>query len=135
MKLLTPDLSSYPSLGAALRTANSKWANHLALIEADRDRENHRLTYSEFNSMALKLADSLQSSGFKPGQRGAILMSNQSKWLVSAYAIFYCGGILVPLDFKLTPSEHYSLLKHAKSKVLITEYPLWMGLNLSLIHI
>ena len=134
MKLLTPDLSSYPSLGAALRTANSKWANHLALIEADRDRENHRLTYSEFNSMALKLADSLQSSGFKPGQRGAILMSNQSKWLVSAYAIFYCGGILVPLDFKLTPSEHYSLLKHAKSKVLITEYPLWMGLNRSIEH-
>ena len=88
MKPFTLDLSSYSSLGEALRTANNKWANHIALIEADRDRENHRLTYSEFNSMALKLAKSLQSSGFKPGQRGAILMSNQSKWLVSAYAIF-----------------------------------------------
>ena len=30
-------------------------------------------------------------------------MTNQSKWLISAYAIFYCGGVLVPLDYKLTP--------------------------------
>ena len=29
-------------------------------------------------------------------------MTNQSKWLISAYAIFYCGGVLVPLDYKLT---------------------------------
>ena len=129
MKPLAPDLSSYHSLGEALRTTNDKWANYLALIEADRNRENQRLTYSDFNSLAVKLVSSLQSSGFKPGQRGAILMSNQSKWLVSAYAIFYCGGILVPLDFKLTPPEHLSLLKHAQATVLITEYPLWLGLD------
>ena len=32
-------------------------------------------------------------------------MTNQSKWLISAYAIFFCGGVLVPLDYKLTPAE------------------------------
>ena len=32
-------------------------------------------------------------------------MTNQSKWLISAYAIFYCGGVLVPLDYKLSPNE------------------------------
>ena len=33
-------------------------------------------------------------------------MTNQSKWLISAYAIFFCGGVLVPLDYKLTSAEH-----------------------------
>jgi long-chain acyl-CoA synthetase len=52
-------------------------------------------------------------------------MTNQSKWLISAYAIFYCGGVLVPLDYKLTPAEHLQLLTHSKAKILIVEYHLW----------
>ena len=49
-------------------------------------------------------------------------MTNQSKWLISAYAIFYCGGTLVPLDYKLKPEEQWTLLKHSGASVLITEY-------------
>ena len=41
-------------------------------------------------------------------------MTNQSKWLISAYAIFYCGGVLVPLDYKLTPAEQLKLLAHSQ---------------------
>jgi acyl-CoA synthetase (AMP-forming)/AMP-acid ligase II len=44
----------------------------------------------------------LQSSGFDEADRAAIIMPNQSKWLIAAYAVFYCGGVLVPIDFKLT---------------------------------
>ena len=94
------DLHLYQSLGEALRAALDKWPNEICLIEADRDRENHRLTYAQFRDMALPLARALQDAGFKPGSRAAILMTNQSKWLVSAYAIFFCGGILVPIDYK-----------------------------------
>src|SRR5262249_31696637 len=57
-----------------------------------------------------------------------IIMTNQSKWLISAYAVFFTGGTLVPLDYKLTPSEHWQLLKHSATKVLITEYPIWRQL-------
>ncbi len=56
-------------------------------------------------------------------------MTNQSKWLISAYAIFYAGGVLVPLDYKLTPDEQWQLLKHSGAKVLITEYPIWRQLS------
>ena len=45
---------------------------------------------------------------FGAGGRAAIIMTNQSKWLISAYAIFYCGGVLVPLDYKLTAARTYS---------------------------
>jgi len=88
------DLRQYPSLGAALRDALEHWPNETCLIEADRDREKTRLTYSDFKELARPLTRALQDADFREGDRAAIIMSNQSKWLVSAYAIFYCGGVL-----------------------------------------
>jgi len=119
------DLRQYQSLGAALRDAFARWPNETCLIEADRDREKTRLTYSDFKEMALPLARALEDTEFGPGDRAAIIMTNQSKWLISAYAIFYVGGILVPLDYKLTAAEHLQLLAHSKSNVLVVEYYLW----------
>jgi long-chain acyl-CoA synthetase len=58
-------------------------------------------------------------------------MTNQSKWLISAYAIFYAGGVLVPLDYKLTPDEQWQLLKHSGARVLITEYAIWRQLSVA----
>src|SRR5580658_2460539 len=111
------DLSRYSCLGAALRDALERWPNEICLIEADRDRENCRLTYRQFRDAALPLARWLQDSGFRPGGRAAIIMTNQSKWLISAYAIFYCGGVLVPLDYKLTPVEQLQLLAHSRAEI------------------
>ena len=58
-------------------------------------------------------------------------MTNQAKWLISAYATFFAGGVLVPLDYKLTPDEQWQLLKHSGASVLITEYPIWRQLSSS----
>ena len=125
------DLTKYSSLGAALRDALDRWPNETCLIEADRDREKLRLTYSDFKAMALPLARALEDSDFEEGDRAAIIMTNQSKWLVSAYAIFFSGGVLVPLDYKLTAAEQVQLLAHSKAKYLVTEYHLWRAITQS----
>jgi long-chain acyl-CoA synthetase len=122
------DLKTYSCLGEALRAALDRWPEEVCLIEADRDRERARLTYAQFKQIALPLAAGLEQAGFVAGDRAAIIMTNQSKWLISAYAIFYCGGVLVPLDYKLTAEEHLQLLAHSKAKVLIVEYPLWRAI-------
>src|SRR5215470_7694603 len=123
------DLQQYSSLGAALRDALERWPTQTCLIEADRDREKVRLTYSDFKEMARPLCRALEDADFKAGDRAAIIMTNQSKWLVSAYAIFYCGGVVVPLDYKLTAAEHLQLLAHSKAKVVIVEYYLWRAIT------
>jgi long-chain acyl-CoA synthetase len=125
------DLRQYSSLGEALRAGLERWPNEICLIEADRDRENLRLTYRQFKEAALPLARALQDAGFRAGSRAAILMANQSKWLISAYAIFFAGGVLVPLDYKLTPAEQSKLLAHSKAEFLIVENHLWRGLQQS----
>ena len=123
------DLSQYESLGAALNAAMERWPDEICLIEADREKERCRLTYREFRDAAHGIAAGLQENGFGAGDRAAILMSNQSKWLISAYAIFYSGGVLVPLDYKLSAAEHAALAAHSKARVLIVEYPIWRALS------
>jgi long-chain acyl-CoA synthetase len=122
------DLSKYQSIGAALKDALDQFANQTCLIESDREREKERLTYRDFKNRAEPLAKTLQDANFRAADRGAIIMTNQSKWLISAYAILFCGGILVPLDYKLTPDEQWQLLAHSGARVLITEYPIWRQL-------
>jgi long-chain acyl-CoA synthetase len=125
------NLDQYSCLGAALRDALERWPNEVCLIEADRDREKTRLTYSDFKDVALPLARALEDAEFNSGDRAAIIMTNQSKWLISAYAVFYRGGVLAPLDYKLTPAEHLELLGHCKAKFLIVEYYLWRAITQS----
>src|SRR5271157_3572655 len=122
------DLRQYTCLGAALSDALERFSSEVCLIEADRDREKVRLTYSDFKEIALPLARALEDADFDPGDRAAIIMTNQSKWLISAYAVFYCGGVVVPLDYKLTAAEHLQLLEHSKAKVLVTEHHLWRAI-------
>ena len=112
-----------------MRDALERWPNEICLIEADRERENCRLTYRQFREASLPLARALQEMGFAQGSRAAIIMTNQSKWLISAYAVFYGGGVLVPLDYKLTPREHLQLLAHSEARFLMVEYHLWRALT------
>jgi long-chain acyl-CoA synthetase len=125
------DLSKYQSIGGALKDAVEVFANETCLIEADRERENLRLTYREFRDRAMPVAKALQDAEFAAGDRAAIVMTNQSKWLIAAYAIFYSGGVLVPLDYKLIADEQWQLLKHSGARVLITEYPIWRQLSVA----
>src|SRR5580698_2285173 len=125
------DLHKFTSLGEALRAALDRWPDKTCLIEADRDREKARFTYRQFRDAANPLGRALQKAGLRSGTRAAMLMTNQSKWLISAYAVFYAGGVLVPLDYMLKPHEQISLLMHAKPDFLVVENHLWQWIQKS----
>jgi long-chain acyl-CoA synthetase len=116
------DLARLTCLGEALRDAVCTFKSNVALIEADRHRENLRLTYSELRRASERFAGDLEAHGFAAGDRCAILMSNQAKWVVGGLGALWAGGVLVPLDYKLTPEEQLALIAHARPKVLYTEY-------------
>jgi long-chain acyl-CoA synthetase len=123
------DLLEFNCLGAALQTAVDRWPDEVCLIEADRDREKARFTYRQFNEAALPLARAMRDAGFAEATRAAIIMTNQSKWLISAYAIFFSGGVLVPLDYKLAPIDQIQLLAHSKAEFLVVEYHAWRAIT------
>ncbi|MHC4970769.1 MAG: AMP-binding protein [Planctomycetota bacterium] len=116
------DLERHSCLQGALEEAFEAFADDPCLIEADRDRERCRLTYREVRAASLPLAAWLQDRGCT---RAAILMTNQSKWHITACAVFRIGATLVPLDPKLSPAEHEALLAHCEADTLIIEHHLW----------
>jgi len=122
-------LKRIQSVGEAIRDTMITHKTNTALIEADRHRENGRWTYRELRTMSERFGAWLRDHGFQAGDRCAILMQNQSKWLVSAIGAFWTGATVVPLDYKLTSPEQMALLAHCQPKVLVTEFSTWTKLQ------
>lgn len=84
--------------------------------------EEKRITYREFYVLVLKMAANLQHRyQFKKGDRLAILSNNTIEFCISVFAASYLGGIVVPLNTRLRPSELQFMLKNSGTNVLIVE--------------
>ncbi|UJR81052.1 AMP-binding protein [Sandaracinus amylolyticus] len=114
----------YDSLGELLHDALVQWKSETALIEVDRRAEKKRLTYLDVRREVAPVARWLADRGVGPGDRVAIVMSNQARWPIAAIALFARGAVMVPLDYKLSGDEQVALLRHAGARALITEHPL-----------
>jgi long-chain acyl-CoA synthetase len=123
------DTDRLESLGEALRDACVAYKSYPALLEVDRRTLVRELSYREVSALAERLSAGLRASGFAPGDRAAILMSNQSNWLIAALAVFWAGGVLVPLDYKLGAGDQAALVRHNEPRVLLTEWPVWSKLR------
>lgn len=125
---MIPRLDRTACLGEALRDSVLAYKSNLALAEADRHAETRQLTYLELKRAAERIAARMQARGFAAGDRAAVLMSNQSRWAEGALGALWAGGILVPLDYKLTGAEQAALLERARPAVLLTEYAVYRDL-------
>jgi long-chain acyl-CoA synthetase len=126
---MTLDLHRIDCLGDAIRDALLTYKSRVALLESDRQRESARFSYQELQREAERVATRLQEAGVEAGDRVALLMSNQARWVMSSHGALFAGAVLVPLDYKLTVKEQLALLAHAKPKLLITEYGIWRSLT------
>ena len=122
-------LSRIQSIGEAIRDSIVTFKTNEALIEAERHRENGRWTYRQLRQEAERFAALCQAQGFAAGDRLAIVMQNQSKWIFSGLGAFWAGATLIPIDYKLTASEQLELLAHCKPRVLVTEYSTWLKMQ------
>ncbi len=114
----------YASLGELLSDALVQWKRELALIEVDRKKVRRSMSYLDVHREVAKVAGFL-SGGGSVALRVAVVLSNQSRWLIAACAAFRVGAVIVPIDFKLSSEEQLELLAHSKADVLVTELPLW----------
>lgn len=84
--------------------------------------ENKRLCYQEFYDHVKKMAANLQHRfHFKKGDRLAILSNNTIEYCISIFAASYLGGVIVPLNTRLTSSELQFMIRDSGTNVLIVE--------------
>jgi len=77
-----------------------------------------RLTYGETIGRALRLAGFLVASGFRAGDRVAILARNSFRYLEVNFACAYAGLVLVPINIRLAPREISIIIAQTEARLL-----------------
>jgi fatty-acyl-CoA synthase len=78
-------------------------------------------TYADLGSRARRLAGALQSFGIASGDRVAYLSFNTHKLLEGYYGVILAGGIVMPLNVRLSPQELIGILNHSGARLLFYE--------------
>jgi long-chain acyl-CoA synthetase len=93
---------------------------NLVALKMKRDGEWVQYTYREVLDKVRRLAKALKDMGLEKGERVALIGENRPEWAISYLAISWAGGIVVPLDPRLTPSEWRHILDDSESKLVIS---------------
>jgi len=101
-----------------LEAAAQRYGDKVAIICGER-----RLSYTEFNSAANKMASALKKLGVNRGQRVAMLLSSSPEFAVIYFGIVKIGAIAVPLDTKYKAGELSCLFDDNRPSVLVSEKP------------
>lgn len=103
------------------------WANQLsrhALMQPDTVALRflgRSTTWGELDRRVTALAGALHERGVGFGDRVLILMLNRTEFMESVLAVNKLGGIAVPVNFRMTPSEIAFLVSDCAAEVVITE--------------
>ncbi len=83
--------------------------------------EMRSLTYKQLSERSIQLCSYLIETGFKHGERAAILSEAKPEWAIAFFASIRAGATIVPLDIKLTETELKSILSDCNPTVLFTD--------------
>ena len=78
-------------------------------------------TYAQFGERCQKLATALRRAGVVKGDRVAYLSFNTHKLLEGYYGVVQAGGIVMPLNVRLSPGELVQILNHSEAVMLCLE--------------
>ncbi|WP_205473599.1 class I adenylate-forming enzyme family protein [Nocardioides sp. SYSU D00038] len=97
------------NLSRMLRGHAVRFADVDALVFEDR-----RWTYAELDRDVDALAAGLRGEGIGRDDRVAVVASNVPEFLLLGLALARLGGVLVPLNYRLTAGELAHLMRHAR---------------------
>ncbi len=82
-------------------------------------RQETSLTWRELRQMSLAGAGALAAAGLGPGDRVGMLLGNVVEFPVAFFAVLYAGGVVVPVNARLTASEVQGILAHAEAAAVV----------------
>jgi fatty-acyl-CoA synthase len=99
-----------------VRRAASVYADRLCVVDG-----GTRLTYADFARRCVSLAAGLRALGLAPGAMAAVLAPNTHRALLCYSAVPLAGGVLVPLNTRLTAGDYRYILSHAGAEILLAD--------------
>jgi long-chain acyl-CoA synthetase len=98
----------------AIRRNAAFRAHETATIDGDEQR-----TWAEFTDRVARAADGLRKLGVVPGDRVGILAWNSARYLEAQFAIWWMGGVLVPMNIRWSLEENLYCIRDAGITTLI----------------
>ncbi|PWT99131.1 MAG: long-chain fatty acid--CoA ligase [Bacteroidetes bacterium] len=108
------------TIATILRRAEDLYSKK-EIISCLPDKSIHRYTYDDFAKRTKKLAVALQRLGIREGDKVATLCWNHYQHLEMYYAIPCIGGIIHPLNLRLSPADLAYIVNHAADKFIIVD--------------
>jgi long-chain acyl-CoA synthetase len=99
-----------------LRRAASIRGGETAVIDGDLRR-----TWRETHDRVARLGGALQRIGLQRGDRVAILMLNNHRYLELYYAVPWAGGLVMPLNIRLSPPEILAQITDAEPSFIVVD--------------
>lgn len=98
------------------------WTTKRAMLQPDStiiiSDDGRAYTYEEFNRRVNRVANALPGIGVTRGERIAVLFPNNPEFLEVLFATAKTGAIMVPLNYRLSPSELAYILDDCGAKAL-----------------
>ena len=95
------------------RRARSIYGDREAVVDG-----NERWTYTEFFARCDRWTSALQRLGVAPGDRVAYVAPNTHGLLEAFYGVPQAGAVVVPLNYRLLPSDWVYMINHSGSTVV-----------------
>ncbi|MGE0816482.1 MAG: long-chain-fatty-acid--CoA ligase [Vicinamibacterales bacterium] len=99
-----------------MRRARRLYAGRLAVVDGD-----VRWTYAQFFDRCDRWSAALQGLGVAKGDRVAYIAPNTHAQLTGFYAVPQIGGVLVPINYRLSAEEFQYLVQHSGTTVLCVD--------------
>ena len=100
------------------------WLQHRALSHGDHPAVvagSVTLSYRQLARRAAGLAESLRSNGLSKGDRVGLLAGNSPEFVIAAHAVPLAGGVLLPLNTRLTTEDLGSQLRNVSASRLLCD--------------
>ncbi|WP_240938882.1 acyl--CoA ligase family protein [Metallosphaera hakonensis] len=84
---------------------------------------DQRYSYSTFHDNVMVQASALMKRGVQVGDKVSFISRNRPEFLESFFGVPYAGGVVVPINFRLSPKEIAYIVNHSDSKMVIVDEP------------
>ncbi|WP_273457112.1 long-chain-fatty-acid--CoA ligase [Nevskia ramosa] len=95
------------------RRARKLYPDREAVVDGDR-----RYTYRQFLDRCERASSAFQTLGVVKGDRVALISPNTHTNLETYYSIPQFGGVIVPINYRLTADDFVYLINHSGSKIV-----------------
>lgn len=101
-----------------LEAINRKYGNKTALRIKGEDGSFRQITFVKLGRRVVSISSVLINLGVQKGDRVAIFSENRPEWAAAYFGIISSGGVILPIDVKLSDPEIQFILNDSQAKCI-----------------